>query len=361
MKIQTIQVDLLKVPANMVYEAAGHSVSHNWHIVTRVTVENGTEGIGWLVNTRPAFIYPLYEATKELGQLLIDEEVEDNELLYSLMSSYGNWVGPGGFLNMAMSSIDIAVWDVKAKLNSRTVASMLGGYSNSVKAYASDRLWYSMPIEELLESAKKHIDAGHDRIKLRIGKVSDISEQISRISRLQQEFGSLQIMLDATESWNLSEAASFGESLSSTGIIWLEDPIYHLDFEGLRSLRDTLSMPIAGGEHLYTFESFRDTIKNESVDVLIIDLSRVGGVTPWMKVAHMADSEDILVAGHVLPEFHVHLLSAVKNGYLVEDMPRSENILESNFVVKDGNMLVPDGDGFGIKLDEAACLKYKVS
>ena len=82
MKIESVQVELLKVPANMLYEAAGHSVSHNWHILSRIVVEDGTEGIGWLVNTRPAFIYPLYEATKELGDLLVGENVYKNEYLY---------------------------------------------------------------------------------------------------------------------------------------------------------------------------------------------------------------------------------------------------------------------------------------
>ena len=134
MKIESVQVELLKVPANMLYEAAGHSVSHNWHILSRIVVEDGTEGIGWLVNTRPAFIYPLYEATKELGDLLVGENVYKNEYLYGLMNSYGNWVGPGGFLNMAMSSLDIAVWDVKAKLAGQSVSNLLGGNSNSVNS-----------------------------------------------------------------------------------------------------------------------------------------------------------------------------------------------------------------------------------
>ena len=361
MKIESVQVELLKVPANMLYEAAGHSVSHNWHILSRIVVEDGTEGIGWLVNTRPAFIYPLHEATKELGDLLVGENVYKNEYLYGLMNSYGNWVGPGGFLNMAMSSLDIAVWDVKAKLAGQSVSNLLGGNSNSVNSYASDRLWYSMPIEELLESAKQHVAAGHSRIKLRIGKVDNISEQINRISSLKAEYEHLEIMLDATESWNLSEARSFGEALSKAGIIWLEDPIYHLDLKGLRVLKENLSVPIAGGEHLYTFESFRDTVDNSSLDVVIIDLSRVGGVTPWIKVAHMCESANILLAGHVLPEFHVHLLSAVTNGYLVEDMPRSENIIRKKLEINQGNMMVPQGTGFGIELDEDACARYKVS
>ena len=360
MNIESVQVELLKVPANMMYEAAGHAVSHNWHILSRIVVEDGTEGIGWLVNTRPAFINALYEATKELGDLLVGQNVYKNEYLYELMNSYGNWVGPGGFLNMAISSLDVAIWDTKAKLANESVSDLLGGHSNSVGSYASDRLWYSMPVEELLESAKQHVVAGHNRIKLRIGKVDNISEQINRINSLRKEYEHLEIMLDATESWNLSEARSFGEALSKAGILWLEDPIYHLDFKGLRELKENLSVPIAGGEHLYTFESFRDTVDNSSLDVVIIDLSRVGGVTPWIKVAHMCESANILLAGHVLPEFHIHLLSAVTNGYLVEDMPRSANITKSRLQIEEGNMLVPQGPGFGIELDEDACLEYKV-
>lgn len=361
MKIESVTVDLLKVPANMMYEAAGHAVSHNWHILSKIKVEDGTEGIGWLVNTRPALVTPLYEATKELGNLLIGQNVVKNESLYNLMSQYGNWVGPGGFINMAISSLDIAVWDAKAKLSKQSVSEILGGNSEFVESYASDRLWYSMPIEELIESAKIHIAGGHSRIKLRIGKINNINEQLAKIIRLNKEYPNLEIMVDATESWNLSEAQSFGRSLSEVGVIWLEDPIYHMNLTGLRTLKNQVSIPIAGGEHLYTLESFRDTIRTSGLDVLILDLARVGGVTPWIKIAHMCESENVLLAGHVLPEFHVHLLSAVKNGYLVEDMPRSANILKTKMLIEKGRMAVPEGNGFGIELDEEACLEYKVS
>jgi L-alanine-DL-glutamate epimerase-like enolase superfamily enzyme len=361
MNIEKVTVDLLKVPVNLAYEAAGHAVSHNWHIVSKVHLDNGIQGVGFLVNTRPALINPLFEATRELSKLLLNNNVTENEHLFSVMSNYGNWVGPGGFLNMAISSLDIAIWDAKAKLSDQSVCQLLGGNGEDVQSYASDGLWYSMPLDDLITSARRHIESGHTRIKLRIGKVDNITEHVERINILKQNFTDIKIMVDATESWSLSEAKLFSNELEKVGIIWLEDPISHTNLKGLRQIRDHIKLPIAAGEHLYTMQSFRDTVQSSSIDTLIIDLARVGGITPWIKVAHVAEAEEVLVAGHVLPEFHVHLLSAVNNGYLVEDMPRSEGIVKTKMKVSNGRMEVPDGPGFGIEFDEKAYEEYKVN
>ena len=119
-------------------------------------------------------------------------------------------------------------------------------------------------------------------------------------------------------------------------------------------------MPIAAGEHLYGPDPFQKTFEARAVDIAIIDLARVGGITPWMKVAAMAEARGIPVAGHVIPEVHVHLLAAAPNGYLVEYMPRSEPIFKTRLTLADGHLLAPQVPGLGVELDEAACQKYRV-
>ena len=119
-------------------------------------------------------------------------------------------------------------------------------------------------------------------------------------------------------------------------------------------------MPIAAGEHLFGLEPFQSTFDAGAVDIAIIDLSRVGGVPPWMKVAAMAQARGIPVAGHVIPEVHVHLLAAVPNGHLVEYMPRSEPIFKTRLRLEDGHLLAPQEPGLGVELDEEACERFRV-
>ena len=168
-------------------------------------------------------------------------------------------------------------------------------------------------------------------------------------------------MVDAVESWTLARARRTGRVLQDSGIAWLEDPVHHSDVAGLASLRRRLEIPIAAGEHLYHLDAFRQLFEAEAVDVVILDLARVGGVTPWRKIAALAQAHRIPVCGHVVPEVQVHLLSAVANGHMVEYVPRSAGILKAMPRVENGELVASPGPGLGLELDEAAVKRHRVS
>jgi L-alanine-DL-glutamate epimerase-like enolase superfamily enzyme len=168
-------------------------------------------------------------------------------------------------------------------------------------------------------------------------------------------------MVDAVESWSLARARRTGRVLQDAGIAWLEDPVHHLDVAGLAALRRQLEIPIAAGEHLYHLDAFRQLLEAQAVDVVILDLARVGGVTPWRKIAALAQSHRIPVCGHVVPEVQVHLLSAVSNGHMVEYVPRSAGILKSMPGDERGELVAPSGPGLGLELDEGAVRRHRVS
>jgi L-alanine-DL-glutamate epimerase-like enolase superfamily enzyme len=167
-------------------------------------------------------------------------------------------------------------------------------------------------------------------------------------------------MVDATESWSLTHARRAGQVLQESGIAWLEDPVHHLDVAGLAELRGHLEVPIAAGEHLYHLDAFRTLLEARAVDVVILDLARVGGVTPWRKIAALAQAHRIPVCGHVVPEIQVHLLAAIPNGHLVEHVPRSAGILRSMPRLENGELLVPPAPGLGLELNETAVQQYRV-
>ena len=362
MKIERVTVEVLETPVDLQYVAGGNSVGANWHVLARVFTDDGVQGIGFVVALRPTLIKALAQATEELGQLLVGMEILEVEAARSRLERAGGWVGPGGMLCLALSSLDIALWDAAGKTLGQPLYRLLGGHRDRVRAYASDALWYSLTPDELAKSAQHHVSQGYDMVKLRLGHEASPAGEVARVRAVREAVGpDVQIMVDATESWNETQAMAAGRALQEAGISWLEDPVSHQNLAGLAHLAHVLDVPVAAGERLYGVDPFVKTFDARAVDVAIIDLGRAGGITPWMKIAALAEARGIPVAGHVIPEVHVHLLSAIPNGHLVEYMPRSVPIFKTRLVLEDGHLLAPQAPGLGLELDEAACDRFRVN
>jgi L-alanine-DL-glutamate epimerase-like enolase superfamily enzyme len=300
-------------------------------------------------------------AARELGEQLIGLSVLQPEAAWERLARRGDWVGPGGLLHVALAPLDIAVWDAAGKTLRQPLHRLLGGYRDRLPTYASDNLWYSLTPDELATSANAHVQNGFGGVKLRIGKEATPEGEVLRVLAVREAVGpQVAIMVDATESWSLMQARRTGRVLQETGIAWLEDPVHHLDLAGLGELRRELTVPIAAGEHLYHLDAFRALLDARAVDLVILDLARVGGVTPWRKIAALAQSHRVPVCGHVVPEIQVHLLCAIPNGHMVEYVPRSAGILASMPKVEESQLVAPDGPGLGLALDEKAVQRYQV-
>jgi L-alanine-DL-glutamate epimerase-like enolase superfamily enzyme len=362
MKVTNVAVDVLQVPVERPYTAAGRPVDANWHVLARITTADGVQGSGYIVYPRRDLIPAVAQASRELGEYLIGTNVLEVEAAWERLAKRGDWVGPGGMLHCAIAPLDIALWDAAGKSLGQPLYRLLGGYRDRLTAYASDALWYSLSPDELAVSASRHVAQGFRALKLRLGKEACPEAEVQRVQAVRQAVGpETQIMVDATESWHLSRALQTGRALQEAGITWLEDPVHHQDVTGLAHLTHTFEIPVAAGEHLYHLTAFRELLQSRAVDIAIIDLARVGGITPWRKIAALAQAHQTPVCGHVVPEVHVHLLAAIPNGFMVEYMPRSAAILQALPVLEDGYLLAPQAPGLGLVLDEAAVRRYCVA
>src|SRR5437660_448800 len=360
-KISQVAVDVVRVPVERPYTAGGRAVDANWHVLARITTSDGIEGIGYTGCPRPDLMTTIGSAARELGEHLIGMSVLEPEAAWEKLARRGDWVGPGGLLHCALAPLDIAVWDAAGKTLGQPLHRLLGGYRDRLPTYASDNLWYSLSPDELAASARRHVEGGFGGVKLRIGKEATPEAEARRVHAVRQAVGpNVHIMVDATESWSLMQARRTGRVLQDAGIAWLEDPVHHLDLAALAELRRRLEVPIAAGEHLYHLDAFRQLLEAQAVDVLILDLARVGGMTPWRKIAALAHAHRVPVCGHVVPEIQVHLLCAIPNAHLVEFVPRSAGILTSMPRLERGELVAPDAPGLGLELDEAAVRRYQV-
>lgn len=360
MRVEKVVVDILRVPVAQTYVAAGRSVDANWHVLARVDTADGIEGIGYIVYPRQDLMAAVATATRELGESLLGAEVLDVEATWAALVKRGSWVGPGGLLHCAIAPLDIALWDAVGKTLEQPLYRLLGGYRDRLPVYASDGMWYNLSLAEVAAVASQHVTQGFRAVKLRLGGEARPEAEAQRVRAVRQAVGpDVRILVDGTETWNRPQALQTGRALQEAGIAWLEDPINHQDLEGLSQLSSLLEVPVAAGEHLYNLRDFRDLLQARAVDIAIIDLARIGGITPWRKVAALAQAFETLVCGHVVPEIHVQLLAAVPNAHMVEYVPRSAAILRHMPVIEDGQMIAPQAPGLGLELDEAAVQRYR--
>ena len=361
MKITHVAVNVLRVPVERPYRAAGRTVDANWHVLARLTTSDGIEGIGYIVYPRPDLMTTIAAAARELSEPLIGMSVLEPEAAWERLARRGDWVGPGGLLHCALAPLDIAVWDAFGKTLGQPLYHLLGGFRDRLPTYASDGLWYSLTPDELAAAAKAHVAQGFGAVKLRLGREATPELEVRRVQAVREAVGpDVRIMVDINETWSPTQARRGGRALQDAGIAWLEDPVHHLDLAGLADLRRQLEVPIAAGEHHYHLEAFRGLLNARAVDFVILDLARVGGVTPWRRIAATAHAYGVPVCGHVAPEIHVHLLAAVANSHLVEYVPRSAGILATMPRIENGELVAPSGPGLGLELDHAAVQRYQV-
>lgn len=361
MKITSTTISIVKVPLDHAYQAGGREVGANWHVLARVRTSDGIEGFGYIVSLNGMLVGSVAAAARELAGLLPGLCVLDTEAAWRRMARAGDWVGPGGLLHYAIAPLDIAVWDAAAKTLGIPVRRMLGGSRDRLTAYASDGFWYSLSLEALAENARKAVAQGFRALKLRIGHEPHPAGEVARVRAVRDAVGpDVSIMVDATESWSLPRAMAASRALQEAGIVWIEDPVRHIDITGMARLSASLDVPVATGEHLYQIADYTRLLEARAAGIALIDLGRIGGVTPWRHVASLAHGFGVPVGGHVLPEIHIQLLTAVPNAGLVEYVPRSAALLEEMPALSGAEMVAPDGPGFGLALNEDAVRRYTV-
>ncbi len=331
MKIKSIRSHVLRVPLDEPLAGGPpYFRSHNQFVVLRVETEDGIEGIG-ATFFGGALSASLKHAVDQLGELIIGEDPLRVEAITQKLRSAGASAGPGGILTLAISGIDMALWDIKGKLLGQSLGTMLGGLRDRVPTYASGALVRAYPLDHLVKAAQLLVNRGFKQMKTQLALPGDTTpaKEVERARLIREAAGpDIDLMCDINQRWSVHQAIEIGKRVEDVHFFWLEDVTVHDDYTGLARVADALITPLAGGECLYGITSFRHMIEAHSVDIIMIDLNRVGGISNWMKVAAMAEAFNLPVVSHLFPEIHVHLVSAIPNGLTVEYMPWSFRLFE---------------------------------
>jgi L-alanine-DL-glutamate epimerase-like enolase superfamily enzyme len=363
MKITGYQATALSIPeddplANMPEEAGRTRPI----VILRLRTDAGLEGIG-VTLWGGRMSGSLRVAVEELSQLTVGEDpLRIERIIAKLVAGTGDACGPSGIFTLALAAIDMALWDIKGKALEQPLWKLLGGHRNRVPAYASGSLRRGLSHDQAQKAARILVERGFRQMKTQMALPGNPppAEEIRRVRVVREAIGpDVALMCDINQRWRPEQAIDIGARVEDVGLFWLEDVTRADDYAGLARVTAALKTPIAGGEYVWGITPFRHMIEARSVDIPMIDIARVGGVTPWMKVAAMAEAFNLPVVSHVMPEVHVHLVAACPNGLTVEYMPWTLALYEETPALEKGEMVLPDKPGLGLKFDEKAIAKFK--
>jgi L-alanine-DL-glutamate epimerase-like enolase superfamily enzyme len=314
-KITSLSTRLLTAPLRRSW---GPEAPENHVIVTQVRTDDGGTGTGfsWTPTVGPRAVKALLDydiAEFAVGQPALPEPLWDR--LWKRLHESGG----GGLTTIAMAGLDLALWDLAARQAGLPLCGLLGQRQASVEVYGSGvNLHYSL--DELVDQVRRWVAAGYRGVKIKVGK-PDLAEDVERVAAVRAVLGpDRRLMIDANQRWDLPTTLRALSRLQEFGLHWLEEPIRADDLSAYRRLRKHSPVPIALGENVHTIYRFRDFIDAEAVDIIQPNIVRVGGITPFRRIAELARINGIELAPHLLPELSGQLALTLEEPVAVEDV-----------------------------------------
>lgn len=358
MKIENVAVTALRLPPATPWEDATNKVQNLELVIVEVRTTGGLVGTGftYTVDIGGTAMKTLLE--DYLAPLVIGMDARDYERIWNRLQRQSRRLGVG--VNaMAIAAIDIGVWDLVGKHCGQPLYRLLGGAREQISAYVSEvNLAAADRVDDLAGRVDDYLARGYRAIKIKIGR-DDFEEDLERLAAVKKRLGRRgAILVDLNQKWAPSEGLAKGAELDRFGLGWIEEPFLWSDIPSHVALKRAIRTPIALGESLYGRHQVLDYLRADAVDFVQADVCFVGGITEWMKIAHLAQAFGKPVAPHFMMELSLHLLCGVQNAFMLEDVVGGSltelGLLEEPIVVADGIGRPSERPGHGIVFDRAA-------
>ena len=321
-------------------------------VIIELRTDQGLRGIGYTGFVPAKMLKPLKHTVDALAEQAVGDNPEEVEALSSKLLGFGGNGAPAGLVTSASAAIDTALWDIKGKAAGLPLFRLLGGGSNRVPTYASGYLWRNYDAAMLARTGERLVEQGFKAMKFRMGAENRDAAEVRRMRAIREAVGDgIDLMVDINQGWGVNRSIRVGREMEACGLYWLEDPIHHQDYAGLAQIADALDTPVTTGEYHFGIAPFRHMLEQGSLDIAMVDLLRVGGITHWMKAAHLAEGFNKPVVSHLAPEILAHCVAAAPNGLNAEHMPWALPLFQEAFSIEDGDIVLPDKPGLGLELD----------
>ena len=322
-------------------------------LFAEIKTADGHEGLGFSYAKRAGGPGQFAHA-KEIAPALIGEDPNDIARLWDKLCWAGASVGRSGMAIQAIGAFDVALWDLKAKRAGLSLAKLLGAHRDSVQCYNTSGGFLHTPLDQLLVNAAASCERGLGGIKLKVGQ-PDRALDLKRVEAVRKHLGdAVPLMVDANQQWDRPTAQRMCRIFEQFNLVWIEEPLDAYDHVGHAALAAQFDTPIATGEMLTNTAEHWDLIRHRAADYLMPDAPRLGGITPFLKVAALAEHAGLMLAPHFAMELHVHLAAALKSEPWVEHFDWLEPLFNERLEIRSGRMLVPTRPGLGVSLSQQA-------
>jgi mandelate racemase len=268
-------------------------------------------------------------------------------------------IGVTGVVRMALSALDMALWDALAMASGVPLATLLGASPRPIRAYNSCGLGLMAP-EAAADEAEALLAGGFTAVKLRLGYPT-LAEDIAVTRAVRRRLADrIAIMVDFNQALTVAQALERGRALESEGVYWIEEPIRHDNLAGHVTLTRDLALPIQIGENFDGAKAMAQALDAGACDFVMPDAGRIGGVTGWQQAAGVAASRDVEMSSHLMPELSAHLLAATPTAHWLEYVDWADAVLAEPVVVTDGHVTASSKPGTGLAWNDAAVTRYRL-
>ena len=321
--------------------------------IVRITDADGAVGTGYsyTIGTGGPSVIALLVRT--LAPALIGRDAARLEAIWRDLLFLTHATSVGAITSLALAAIDTALWDLRCRRAGLPLSVIAGGARDRVPLYTTEGGWLHLETDALIEDAVRAKEAGFGGCKIKVGRA--IHEDVVRLGAVRAAVGpGFEVFTDANQAFAVDEAIRRARYYEAADIGWFEEPMPADDVEGHARLARATTIPVAVGESLYSIAQFRDYLQRGACSIVQADVARIGGITPWLKVAHLAETFNVAVCPHFLMELHVALCCAVPNARWVEYIPQLDTLTTERMHIEAGHAVASDRPGLGIAWDESA-------
>lgn len=354
---RTLLVDL---PVETPRTDASQSFLKQETVLVEVETDDGASGLGYsyTIGTGGTAVLALLE--DYLLPQLLGQDADQVEACWQRLYDATRATTVGAITSLALAAVDTALWDRRCRVLGQPLATAAGGAKSRIPLYNTEIGWLHLSVDELVAGAEKAVAAGDRGVKIKVGKASP-AQDAERLHAVREAIGPHRdLMVDANQAFTLAEAVRRAPVLEEVGVLWFEEPLRAEDVLGHEQLARATSVPVAVGESMYSLHQFGQYLARGAAGFVQPDVARVGGITPWLKVAHAAEAHGVEVAPHFLMELHVGLCGAVTNSRYLEYIPQLRAVTTTELTVDDGYAVVPTTPGLGIDWDRDALERMRV-
>jgi len=365
-RIESIQLRQVNLPPQVLRTDAIQSFVIQETILLTLRLSDGIEATGYAytIGTGGSSVVALLK--DHLCPRLMGRNPLDHEALWRELFFHTHATAVGAITSLALACVDTALWDWRAQAQGLPLWRMLGGAQAQVPVYSTEGGWLHLSADELVDQSLAAQAQGFQGVKVKVGR-AHVSEDVARLRAVRDALGAdFELMTDANQGFDRAQAQRRAQAFEGLDLAWLEEPMPAEDIAGHRWLCQHTPIPVAVGESIYHLAVFREYLEQGACQVVQVDVARIGGITPWLKVAHLAEAFGVPVCPHFLMELHVSLCAGVPNARWVEYIPQLDDITHSRIRVQAGFAYPPSDPGLGIAWDwkaitQRACTQLEIT